>query len=127
MYIRDDFVVYEGMTFTAMHIDIGTMTVEGQTGWEASGTEPANWEYTLKNNTSLNLKEDAPYNSYLQSQCQGGNSRDFCRGNRYPEQHVIYLDPYGPDNGLNLGSWTAMTSGFACTFTSVGGSSGTLD
>lgn len=101
MYIRDDFV-YEGMTFTAMHIDMGTMTVEGQTGWEASGTEPANWEYTLKNNTSLNLKEDALTIVISKVNAKGGNSAIFAEETDAPEQHVIYLDPYDPDNGLNL-------------------------
>lgn len=101
MYVRDD-IVYEGMNFTGMHIDMGTMTVEGQTGWEASGSEPANWEYTLKNNTSLNLQEDALTIVISKVNAKGGNSAIFAEETEAPEQDIIYLDPNDPDNGLNL-------------------------
>lgn len=101
MYVRDDIVI-DCMPYTGMHIDMGTMTVEGQTGWEASGTEPANWEYTLKNNTSLNLQEDALTIVISKVNATGGNSAIFAEETDAPEQHIIYLDPNDPDNGLNL-------------------------
>ena len=58
MYIENDILHTDGQTYTGVRLSVGTMTVEGQIGRAADGDDPANWEYTLDNNTSLNLKED---------------------------------------------------------------------
>ncbi len=75
MYIRDDFVVYEGMTFTAMHIDIGHHD-GGRPDWLGSQRNGASQLgiHAQEQHISQSQRRMLPYNSYLQSQCQGGNS-----------------------------------------------------
>ncbi|MDE6735399.1 MAG: hypothetical protein K2J64_08050 [Desulfovibrio sp.] len=101
MYVRND-IVYDGMTFSGIRVDIGTMTVEGQTGWAESGSQPANWEYTLKNNTSLNLQDDALTIVVSRVNAKGGNSTVYTEETDTPEEHLVRIDPHDPRNGLNL-------------------------
>ena len=101
MHVRDD-IVYDGMTFSGMQVNIGTMTVEGQTGGGAVGDAPANWEYTLDNNTAINIQEDALTIVISKVNATGGNSTLMALETGAPEDNLIWLDPANPDNGLNL-------------------------
>lgn len=104
MYIEE--FEYQNQMFDAMKITVGTMTVEGQTGWGASDSgDPANWEYTLRNNTSLNIQEGALTIAISKVNAEGGNSAIHALETGNPEDHLIRLDP-ASDNGLNL-SWDA--------------------
>ncbi len=103
MYVRDD-IVYKGMEYTGMQLTVGTMTVEGQTGSAADpGTNtPANWEFTLDNNTSLNLREDGLTIVISKVDAEGGNSTIKAVETHAPEDNLVWLDPNDPANGLNL-------------------------
>lgn len=102
MYIENDILHTDGQTYTGVRLSVGTMTVEGQIGRAADGDAPANWEYTLDNNTSLNLKED--YLSIFVSKvnAQGGDNAVMAKETAAPEDNLLRLDPDDPANGLNL-------------------------
>lgn len=101
MYVRDD-LEYKGHLYTGVRLTVGTMTVEGQIGHGVLADAPANWEYTLDNNTSLNLKED--YLSIFVSRVDatGGDNTVLAVETANPEEHLLQLDPTDPANALNL-------------------------
>lgn len=101
MYVRDD-LEYEGDLYTGVRLTVGTMTVEGQIGHGVLEDAPANWEYTLDNNTSLNLKED--YLSIFVSRVDatGGNNTVLALETANPAEHLLQLDPTDPASSLNL-------------------------
>lgn len=101
MYVRDD-LEYEGHLYTGVRLTVGTMTVEGQIGHGVLEDAPANWEYTLDNNTSLNLKED--YLSIFVSRVDatGGNNTVLALETANPAEHLLQLDPTDPASSLNL-------------------------
>ena len=101
MYIEET-IEHEGQTFTGVRLNVGTLTMEGQTGVPAVGDEPANWEYTLKNNTALNLQDDALTIVISRANGEGGNSAIMAKETAAPEGSLLWLDPDDPDNGLNL-------------------------
>ena len=101
MYVRDD-IVHNGQPFTGMQLTIGTMTVEGQIGSAADGSTPANWEYTLDNNTSLNIQEDALTIIISKVNAEGGNNTIMAVETGAPDENLLWLDPTDPANGLNL-------------------------
>ena len=102
MYVRDDILHTDGHTYTGVRLNVGTMTVEGQIGRSAVDGEPANWEYTLDNNTSLNLREDYLSIFVSRANAEGGNSTVMVKETAAPEEHIFWLAPDDPDNGLNL-------------------------
>lgn len=101
MYIEDA-IEHDGQTFTGVRLNVGTLTMEGQTGVPAIGDEPANWEYTLSNNTALNLQDDALTIVISRANGEGGNSAIMAKETATPEESLLWLDPDDPDNGLNL-------------------------
>ncbi|MDE7064898.1 MAG: hypothetical protein K2O70_05430, partial [Desulfovibrionaceae bacterium] len=100
MYVED--LVFKGHHYEGMKINIGTMTVEGQTGWGATANQPANWEYTLSNNTSLNLQEDALTIVISKVNAKGGNNAIIAEETHDPDNNLIWLNPDDPSHGLNL-------------------------
>ena len=102
MYVRDDILHTDGHLYTGVRLTVGTMTVEGQIGRPAIDGEPANWEYTLDNNTSLNLRED--YLSIFVSKvnAEGGDNAVMVKETGTPEEHIFWLDPSDPASGLDL-------------------------
>lgn len=101
LHVRND-IVHDNMTFSGMSLNIGTLTVEGQTGWGAAGDTAANWEYTLDNNTALNIQEDALTIVLSKVNATAGNSSIMALETGAPEDNLIWLDPADPDKGLNL-------------------------
>lgn len=101
MYVRDD-LEYEGHQYTGVRLTVGTMTVEGQIGHGTLEDVPANWEYTLNNNTSLNLRED--YLSIFVSRVDatGGDNAVLAVETANPEDQLLQLDPSDPASALNL-------------------------
>ena len=101
MYIEDA-IEHDGQPFTGVRLNVGTLTMEGQTGVPAIGDEPANWEYTLSNNTALNLQDDALTIVISRANGEGGDSAIMVKETATPEESLLWLDPDDPDNGLNL-------------------------
>lgn len=101
MYISDD-IVYNNSLYSGMRLNVGTMTLEGQTGKPGIGSDPANWEYTLSNNVALNLKEDALSIIISNANAKGGNSAVMVVETDAPEDHLLWLDPANPATALNL-------------------------
>lgn len=117
MYIEE--FEYQNQKFDAMKITLGTMTVEGQTGWGASdSSDPANWEYTLRNNTSLNLKEGALTIAISKVNAEGGNNAIYTQETDAPEDNIVQILP--GDNGINL-SWDANDILLSLIFTDMAG------
>lgn len=102
MYVEDDILHTDGNTYTGVRLTVGAMTVEGQIGRPAIDGDPANWEYTLDNNTSLNLRED--YLSIFVSRvdAEGGDNAVMVKETATPEEHIFWLDPSDPAGGLDL-------------------------
>lgn len=122
MYVRDD-LEYEGHLYTGVRLTVGTMTVEGQIGHGVLEDLPANWEYTLKNNTSLNLRED--YLSIFVSRVDatGGNNTVLAVETANPAEHLLWLDPTDPANALNL-RWDGNDVLTSLIFTGASGNGG---
>ena len=101
MYVEKD-IEHQGQTFTGVRLRVGTLTMEGQTGVPAMGGEPANWEYTLDNNTALNLREDALTIVVSRANGEGGNSAIMTKETATPDDNLLWLDPEDPARALNL-------------------------
>ncbi len=101
MYIEND-IEHDGQIFTGVRLNVGALTQEGQTGVPAIGGEPANWEYTLKNNTALNLQDDALTIVISRAEGEGGDNAIMAKEGPAPEDNLVWLDPGNPESALRL-------------------------
>lgn len=111
---------HDGMSFSGVRLNVGTLTLEGQTGWAAAEDSPANWEFTLDNNTALNLREDALSFVISRVNAAGGDSSVTVKETADPATNRVRLDPADPAHGLNL-SMDANDVLLALVFTGAAG------